>query len=1264
MSRPAAFWGGSEIWSLADVKPDRQGPRDQRKQGDERRLLLDSGLFDAAWYLQENADVAVRGVDPAAHYLDPGWTEGRWPNPCFDPGFYLRGNPEVARSGANPLLHYIAAGEREHRAPVPFFDVAWYGGQHCPEPGRTLLAHYLRHRTDGGLSPMPGFDVAFYLERYPDVAAAGVDPFTHFLLYGYKEGRDPSAEFDTTYYLRRYLDGDTAENPLVHYHRHRGTIRLLPKPPPAPTDVFAQVRRFSSPGPAFEEVQALPRSARRRARVLAFYLPQFHEIAENNAWWGRGFTEWTALKRGMPRFVDHYQPRAPRDLGHYSLAPGADGRANAVMRRQIELALGAGLSGFVQYYYWFDRRRLLEAPLEAFLADPDLDFPFALMWANENWTRRWDGSEQDVLIAQHYNPADDAALVDDLARHFRDPRYIRLGGRPLLMVYRADAIPDTAATVARWRRLFAERHGEQVLLVMSQSFGATDPRPAGFDAAVEFPPHKLAVRLPRRNAELSYLDPHASGHVYAYDDVVAASLGEPATDFPLIKTAVPSWDNDARRQGHGLVLHASTPSKYQAWLSALVDRAVASPVAGEPIVCVNAWNEWAEGAYLEPDVHFGAAYLNATARAVGATATIAARRLLLVGHDAFPAGAQLLLLHLAAALRRGFGVQAEYLLLGGGTLEAEYAATLPGRVLPAADREAALDGLLRDYVARGFTAAVVNTSAAAWIVPRLRAAGIAPLLLVHEMPRLIHERGLGGDLRAAEAAATALVFPAASVRDRVAELQPLAPERTRIRPQGSYRLPEFSPSARAELRAELGIGADAPLVLGCGYADLRKGFDLFLQAWRATRRRRPDAMFVWVGAMDPQLRNFLGPEIAAATATGGFRLPGFCADVAGWYSAADVLALTSREDPFPSTVLEALGAGLPSVAFDEAGGIPELLREEHCGRAVALGDPEAMAVALLAQVAETPALRVRLAALARRRFDFTAYAEWVLHAADPELAPISVAVPSYNYARFMPARLASIFGQSHPVAEVLVLDDASTDDSVAVCHQVAADWGRQVTVLAAAANSGSVFAQWRRAAELARGDYLWIAEADDEAEPELLARLAGAIAAAPDIDLAFADSRAIDADGAPVSASYRDYYVRSGAAELAGSGYFPAAAFARRFLAERNLILNVSAVLWRREALLAALDRCGEELSGYRLAGDWRLYVELMAASQGQVAYVAEPLNVHRRHPQGVTGSLDVDSHLAEIARVQRAIRRRLRLDDAAARQQDAYLDEVARQLR
>ena len=254
----------------------------------------------------------------------------------------------------------------------------------------------------------------------------------------------------------------------------------------------------------------------------------------------------------------------------------------------------------------------------------------------------------------------------------------------------------------------------------------------------------------------------------------------------------------------------------------------------------------------------------------------------------------------------------------------------------------------------------------------------------------------------------------------------------------------------------------------------------------------------------------------------------------------------------------------------------------------------------------------------------------------------------------------------NPVAEVLLLDDASGDDSVAVARATAADWGRELRVVVNDRNSGSAFRHWRRAAELARGDFLWIAEADDSADPQFLARLADAVAAADDPVLAFTDSRSIDAEDRPVRPNHRAYYAEAaGDGALARDDVFLASGFAQRFLGERNLILNASAVLWRRRSLLAALTRCDAELAEYRIAGDWRLYLEALAGeAAGNVVYVAAPLNVHRRHDASITRQLDPARHVAEIRRIHRIAAQRLNGGPDLRRRQRAYLKQVTEQLR
>lgn len=379
------------------------------------------------------------------------------------------------------------------------------------------------------------------------------------------------------------------------------------------------------------------------------------------------------------------------------------------------------------------------------------------------------------------------------------------------------------------------------------------------------------------------------------------------------------------------------------------------------------------------------------------------------------------------------------------------------------------------------------------------------------------------------------------------------------------------------------------------------------------------------------------------------------------------MLLTSREDPLPSVALEALAVGTPVVAFEGSGGIPELIRRHRAGQVVSMADVEAMAETVRRRRGHTSSMRerARLAAVTRAGHDFGAYAETLLGLASPGWARVSVVIPSYNHAAYLPARLASIWGQTHPVREVILFDDASDDASIAEARTSAAAAERDLVIEVATCNSGSAFGQWPRAALRTRGDYVWIARSDDAAVPDFLAQLTASLAAAPSAAFAFADSRAVDEDGRALWPSYQAYYAESaGPDTLSADAVFDGADFARRFLAERNLILNVSAVLWRREALCAALDRCGSELADYRLAGDWRVYLEaLTGGTPCQVAYVAAALNIHRRHAGSVTSRLPAQRHVEEVARLQALAAARLGADSRLRQRQAAYLRTLCGQL-
>lgn len=346
-----------------------------------------------------------------------------------------------------------------------------------------------------------------------------------------------------------------------------------------------------------------------RQRHIAFYLPQFHPIAENDSWWGPGFTEWTNVVRSEPRFRGHYQPHLPADLGFYDL------RLPEARQAQADLAAAHGIDAFCYYHYWFGGKRLLERPFDEVLASGSPDLPFCLAWANENWTRSWDGLERSVLMEQDYGRHEDEH-ARWLARAFADERYLRVDGRPLFLVYRAGDLPDPRRTTRLWRDAARAAGVGELFLCRVESFPdeRDDPTRLGFDASVEFAPDWLLVGPTRAQAGAAQLSrllgrPPTGARVHDYRHLARAMMAKPAPAWTRFPCVTPQWDNSPRRRDP-LVLHGSTPEAYSEWVTHACRSAPRTP-GGDSLVFVNAWNEWGEGAHLEPCLRWGRAYLEA-----------------------------------------------------------------------------------------------------------------------------------------------------------------------------------------------------------------------------------------------------------------------------------------------------------------------------------------------------------------------------------------------------------------------------------------------------------------------------------------------------------------------------------------------------------------------------------------------------------------------------------------------------------------------------
>lgn len=326
-----------------------------------------------------------------------------------------------------------------------------------------------------------------------------------------------------------------------------------------------------------------------KLKQIAFYLPQFYEFKENSTFWGEGFTDWTNVKRAKPQFVGHKQPVLPNS-GFYDFSE------KDVLIEQMRLASSYSISAFCFYSYWFSGRRVMTKVFDHLLDSSETPIDFCICWANESWTRRWDGSENQVLIEQKHDAARDANFIDDHLEIFEHPNYFKVNGKPLLLIYRTDILIDQSQTVENFRiRARALGLGE-MHIAMVQTFGNFDPQPGGFDSAVQFPPHNIPA------VGVSGVQFHKGfeGKIFDYESIILNSLvGKQAfRNFPGV---IPGWDNTPRRMQSSHVYAGVTKENFTWWLRRQWQNAIEFGFPNEDVLLfINAWNEWAEGAQLEP----------------------------------------------------------------------------------------------------------------------------------------------------------------------------------------------------------------------------------------------------------------------------------------------------------------------------------------------------------------------------------------------------------------------------------------------------------------------------------------------------------------------------------------------------------------------------------------------------------------------------------------------------------------------------------------
>jgi FkbM family methyltransferase len=342
-------------------------------------------------------------------------------------------------------------------------------------------------------------------------------------------------------------------------------------------------------------------------RLIAFYLPQYHPIPENDENWGKGFTEWRNVGRSRPFFEGQYQPRLPGELGYYDL------RVPEIMERQAALAQEHGIHGFCYYLYWFQGKKLLSLPVDNMLRQRKPDLPFCFCWANENWTRRWDGMHDQILVPQNHTPEDDVKFIRHLIPAFDDSRYIWVNGRPLLLIYRTELFPNVLQTVETWRSELRKAGLGDPYLVRCEGFDPwTKPGDIGFDASYEVPTFILPDELLYDRVKELNVSPEFTGRIFDYEKIVRYYSEREDVPYKRFKSVMLAWDNTPRHGKNALVFHNVTPEKYGEWLRNAMLYTMRKFRGEERFVFINAWNEWAEGNYLDPDLRFGTSFLEAT----------------------------------------------------------------------------------------------------------------------------------------------------------------------------------------------------------------------------------------------------------------------------------------------------------------------------------------------------------------------------------------------------------------------------------------------------------------------------------------------------------------------------------------------------------------------------------------------------------------------------------------------------------------------------
>jgi GT2 family glycosyltransferase/glycosyltransferase involved in cell wall biosynthesis len=827
--------------------------------------------------------------------------------------------------------------------------------------------------------------------------------------------------------------------------------------------------------PGETDVAPLASADGRSVKAIAFYLPQFHPIPENDRWWGKGFTEWTNVTKARPLFRSHYQPQLPADLGFYDL------RSPETQLAQANLAHDYGLHGFCYYYYWFDGKKVLNEPIEQMLESGSPDYPFCICWANENWSRNWDGQNRHVLLEQHYSEETNRALIHEFIKLMQDRRYIRHNGKPVLLVYRIRIIPNWLETARMWREECRKAGiGEIHLCAVRFGLEPLDGHPSefGLDSFVLFPPHETEKVDAR--GRVRDLSKDFNGTIFDYDAAMWKDLErfDDGYEWPVHRGVMLGWDNTARRPRDSRIFLGSTPARLHRWLKGIVRQEKKYNEDSESLIFVNAWNEWAEGTMLEPSTRFGRGYLEALRSAIGSMvqpsdrpSPRAAIEVEVVeqaeakvqtkwsdGARDRKAGAPTLLVCAHVVSHQLFGAERSFLdiLDALGTLDVNVVVALPTDVHGyyvklCEERSCGVsivpytqwrdDRAPDDRVTAAFETLIteqdvdiVYANTIVLLEPLIAARKLGRKTIIHARELVDRDEGLTAQIG---------LEPEEIVRrvENLADTIVANSEATRqlFNEHGhTFRIPNIVHSDDLDIANEPG---DKVRFVMASSNIPKKGLTDFVEVARKCETLCPKAEFVLVGPENAHTKALKDDTLPANIVFAGYA----DSPVKAMAQGNVVMSLSHFAESFGRTVAEAQAARRPVIAYDW-GAVPELISEGETGYLAPYRDIDSVCEhvrtfcndpSLIARFGETGRLRMQKsyspAVLSNGLREILAATTEKPSAEAAQPRAVTIVVPVYNAFEAVSACLESLRDTiaEKPETRVLMLNDASTDDRIA-----------------------------------------------------------------------------------------------------------------------------------------------------------------------------------------------------------------------------------------